>query len=182
MQENYWHVLHVYSNYEKRVTQHLAIRGVENYLPLYTERVRWTDRTVVTERALFPGYVFARFQPKAKFTVIGAPGVVRSLGDQERDLVSSVVLEKIREGLASGCLLRPHPGVSVGTRVRVRGGVFEGVEGIVTEFRQQCKVIITLAAVQQSFSLEVDLDDIEHLKPEPVRRTMTNTACSAYSY
>jgi len=35
------------------------------------------------------------------------------------------------------------------------------VEGIVTELRQRCKVIISLAAVKQSFSLEADLADIE---------------------
>ncbi len=182
MQQSFWHVLHVYSNYEKRVAQQLTLRDVENYLPIYRERVKWTDRTVVAERPLFPGYVFARFLPQTKFTVIGTPGVVRSLGDEERDLVSPAVLDKIREGLASGYLLRPHSGVSVGTRVRVRHGVFEGVEGVVTDFRQQCKVIITLAAVQQSFSLEVDLEDIELAKTMPAAGNLSLATCGAYSY
>ncbi len=164
MQAEPWHVLYVFSNSEKRVSQLLTVRAVENYLPLYRERVRWTDRTVVAERPLFSGYVFARFPPQSRITVISTPGVVRSLGDQEGSLVSSAVVDKIREGLASGCLLRPHPGVSKGTRVRVRCGVFDGVQGVVTEFRQQCRVIITLAAVQQSFSLEVALTDIEIVK------------------
>ena len=48
--------------------------------------------------------------------------------------------------------------------MRVNRGVFEGVEGIVTELRHQCKVVITLAATKQCFSLEVDLDDIEVLR------------------
>lgn len=47
-----WHVLHVRSNYEKRVAQHLVVRAVEHYLPLYRERVKWTDRTVIAERPL----------------------------------------------------------------------------------------------------------------------------------
>jgi len=61
-----WHVLHVISNHEKLVAQHLAVRFVEHYLPVYTERVKWTDRTVVAERPLFTGYVFVRFQPEAE--------------------------------------------------------------------------------------------------------------------
>ena len=101
--------------------------------------------------------------------MISTPGVVRSLGDEEGNLVSCVELDKIREGLASGLLLRPHPNVSVGARVRIRAGIFEGVEGVVTEFRQQCKVIIALAAVQQCFSLEVELGDIEVLKKPTVQ-------------
>jgi transcription antitermination factor NusG len=159
-----WHVLHVRSNHEKRVAQHLAVRAVEHYLPLYSERVKWTDRTALTERPLFSGYVFARFSPDARITVISTPGVVRSLGDDERCLVSSAELDRIREGLSSGLLLRPHQYVSLGQRVRVRSGIFEGVDGVVTQFRQQCKVIISLTAVRQCFSLELELGDIEVLK------------------
>jgi len=179
-QEMPWHVLHVRSNFERRVAQHLAVRSVEQYVPLYRERVKWTDRTVVTERPLFSGYVFARFLPDSRITVISTPGVVRSLGDEGGNLVSSADLDKIREGLASGLLLRPHINVSVGARVRIRAGIFEGVEGVVTDLRQQCKVIIALAAVQQCFSLEVELGDIEVLKKPPVRANLSQS--DAYGY
>jgi transcription antitermination factor NusG len=164
-----WHVLQVRSNFERRVVQHLAVRSVEHYLPMYRERVKWTDRTVITERPLFAGYVFARFLPPSRITVVSVPGVVRSLGDEQMNLVSSAELGKVRDGLASGLLLRPHPSVAVGARVRIRTGLFAGVEGVVTEFRQQCKVIIALAAVRQCFSLEVDLGEIEVLKKAATR-------------
>jgi len=179
-QETPWHVLHVRSNFERRIAQHLTVRAVEHYVPLYRERVKWTDRTVVTERPLFSGYVFARFVPDSRITVISIPGVVRSLGDEEGNLVKCAELEKIREGLASGLLLRPHPTISVGARVRIRAWIFEGVEGFVTEFRQQCKVVIALAAVQQCFSLEVELGDIEVLK-KPVA-SVSPSSCSTYGY
>ncbi len=163
MNSSPWHVLHVNSNYEKRVARSLAVRSVECFLPLYSERVKWTDRTVSTERPLFPGYVFARLSAQVRSIVITVPGVCRLLGDDETAMVSCEELDKIRTGLASGLLLRPHPLVSVGTRVRVRDGVFEGIEGLVTEFRHQCKVIIGLEAVRQCFSLEVEVDDLEVL-------------------
>jgi transcription antitermination factor NusG len=72
MQSSSWHVLHVLSNHEKRVAQHLVVRSVEHYLPLYSERVKWTDRTVVAQRPLFSGYVFARFTPQCRVSVIVA--------------------------------------------------------------------------------------------------------------
>jgi transcription antitermination factor NusG len=163
MQGNPWHVLHVISNHEKRVTQHLAVRSVEHYLPLYSERVKWTDRIVVAERPLFSGYVFVRLQPQNRLSVISTPGVLRVLGDHEGDMVSAADLDNIRSGLKGGLALRPHPLVCLGTRVRVRGGAFAGVEGVVTELRHRCKVVLTLAAVRQCFSLEVELSDIEVL-------------------
>jgi transcription antitermination factor NusG len=153
---------------------------VEYYLPLYQERVKWTDRSVVNERPLFCGYIFARYSPETRITAISAPGVVRSLGEESGSLVSCIELNRIREGLGSGLLLRPHSGVAVGERVRVRSGVFEGVEGVVAEFRQQCKVIISLAAVQQCFSLELALDDIEVLK-KPVIQSVPYLR-SAFEY
>jgi len=172
MHNSPWHVLHVVSNHEKRVAQHLVVRSVEHYLPLYSERVKWTDRTVVAERPLFSGYAFARFSPQDKLSVISIPGVLRVLGNEERDMVSSEELEKIRAGLAEGLPLRPHSHVATGTRVRVRTGVFAGVKGIVTELRHQCSVVITLSATYQCFSLEIGLDDLEVLDKPHATKTL----------
>jgi transcription antitermination factor NusG len=174
MHESPWHVLHVIANHEKRVAQHLSVRSLEHYLPLYTERSKWTDRSVILDRPLFAGYVFIRFSPHARLCVVSTPGVIRLLGDLECDTVNAEEIERIRNGLASGCLLRPHPNVSLGMPVRVRSGAFAGVEGIVTEFRHQCHVIISLSAVHQCFSLEVELRDIDVL-----RKTVSRTGVTA---
>ncbi|MGD0096256.1 MAG: transcription termination/antitermination NusG family protein [Terracidiphilus sp.] len=167
-----WNVLHVLTNHEKRVAQHLAVRSLEHYLPLYAERSRWTDRIVNLERPLFAGYVFVRFAPEARISVLSTPGVLRLLGDKDHDRVSEAEIARIREGLAMGCLLRPHAGVAVGSLVRVLAGAFAGVEGIVTDFRQQCKVVMTLSATRQSFSLEVDLADVEVLGNSMVKQAV----------
>lgn len=163
MQQGPWHVLHVVANHEKQVVRHLSIRSVEHYLPLYTERSRWTDRIVTLERPLFLGYVFVHLTPQNKLALISTPGVIRLLGDSDTGIVTEEELSRIREGLESGCVLRPHPNVHSGTSVRVRAGVFAGVKGIVTQLRQSCRVVICLDAVKQSFSLEADLADVEVL-------------------
>ena len=175
-----WHVLHVVANHERRVVQHLAVRSVEHYLPLYTERVKWTDRTVVAERPLFAGYVFAHLSPENWRIVSSIPRVLRVLGGTERDTVGCEELEKIKAGLQNGLLLRPNSYVQVGTRVRVRYGVFAGVEGLVTEFRHQCKVILTLSGVRQCFSLETPLDDLEIMAKNPEKPDLKTIP--AYGY
>jgi transcriptional antiterminator RfaH len=164
MLENPWQVLQVTANHEKKVARHLSVRSLEHYLPLYTERSRWSDRLVTLERPLFAGYVFVRFTPQARLSVISAPGVIRLLGDSTGAAVSAEEIDRIRRGLAGGCLLRPHVDLPVGTPVRVRTGVFEGAEGVVSEIRQRCKVVLTLSTVNRSFSLEVDRNDIEILR------------------
>jgi transcription antitermination factor NusG len=170
MTECPWQVLHVTANHEKKVAQYLTVRSLEYYLPLYTERSRWSDRMVTLERPLFGGYVFVRFTPQTRVAVISAPGVIRLLGNSSSTTVSPEEIDRIRRGLASGCLLRPHFDLPVGTPVRVRKGVFEGAEGFVGEIRQRCKVVLTLSAVNQSFSLEVDRDDIDPLRTGSVKK------------
>lgn len=169
MHEGRWHVLYVVANHEKKVTQHLEVRSLEHYLPLYAERSRWTDRVVRLERPLFTGYVFVRFSPEERLSVISTPGVLHLLGESERDTVSETEITRIREGLARGCMLRPHRGIAPGSRVRVLRGVFEGAEGVVTDFRQQCKVVLALTATGLCFSLELGLNDIEVLRAPAAR-------------
>ena len=166
MQESPWHVLHVIANHEKRVAQHLTIRSVEHYLPLYRTRSHWTDRTVQLERPLFAGYIFVRFAPRDRITVISTPSVLHLL-DSPGHIVRCEELERIRQAIAAGYKLLPHPWLKVGTKVRVRGGAFDGVNGVVAELRRQCKVVIELAAIRQCFSLEVGIDDVESVETAP---------------
>jgi len=174
MNELPWSVVHAVANHEKRVAQHFVVRSVEHYLPLYTERSKWTDRTVALERPLFSGYVFVRYLSTTKLIVISTPGVIRALGDGPADTVSSEEVAKIREGLDEGYILRPHPFLTAGTRVRVREGIFDGSEGVVTELRRHCRVVVAVSATRQCFSLEIPLDHLEVLEvadPNPYRRT-----------
>jgi transcription antitermination factor NusG len=175
-----WHVLHLRSNYEKRVAQSLGAHAIEHYLPLYQERVKWADRTVLSERPLFPGYLFARFLAQSRITVVSTPGVAHLLGDDPGHLISDAELDRIREGLNSGLLLRPHSHLAVGTRVRVCKGIFAGAEGIVANFRQKCEVVICLTAVRQSFSLAVEFGDLEITDQHAIRANQPAGAAHGY--
>lgn len=164
MQGGPWAVLQVNTNQEKRVAHHLEVRCVEHYLPLYSERSRWSDRTVQLERPLFPGYLFVRYCSDVRLPIISTPGVLKLLGNGETGKVSAEEIERIREALANGYVLRPNQGLNVGTRVRMRVGLFAGIVGTVTQVRRKCSVVIALSNCIQSFSLEADLDDIEILE------------------
>jgi transcription antitermination factor NusG len=158
-----WHVLHVVPNHEKRVANHLLLRSVDHFLPLYSERSRWSDRSVMLERPLFPGYVFVRFTPESRRVIIALPGALKILGKHGGETVRDEEIGRIRTALANGYVLRPHTPVSIGTRVRISTGIFAGMEGMVTELRRNCRVIISMAAVEQCYSLETDTGSIEIL-------------------
>jgi transcription antitermination factor NusG len=164
--ERPWNVLHVIANHEKRVAKHLAVRAIEYYLPLYSEKSHWSDRTVTVQRPLFAGYVFARFVPEVRLQVVSTPSVLQLLCDQQHEAVSADEVARIRVGLTRGCSLRPYEGIAVGTPVRVRSGIFEGNEGIIEKLSPQCKVILSLRATGQRFSLEINGSDVEVLNKQ----------------
>ncbi len=165
----HWHVLHVAPNQEKKVAIHLVHCSVEHFLPLYPERSRWSDRSVTLERPLFPGYIFVRFARASRRTVISLPGALRVLGKAGNDVVEAEEIERIRAALASGYILRPHLAVTVGTRVRVRSGIFAGAEGMVVELRSSCKVVISMSAVKQCYSLETEMRNVDILDKKAIR-------------
>lgn len=175
-----WRALQVVANHEKRVVQHLTARSLEHYLPLYSQKSHWTDRTVVLQRPLFPGYVFVRFIQQEKSKVVSTPGVLHIVGNGSAATISCIEIEKIRAALKDGYCLQPHPKVVVGMRVRIRSGIFEGAEGLVTDLRQSRKVVLALSAVEQCFSLEVQIQDIEALTRCPDR--MPNGSSSQWSH
>ena len=46
-------------------------------------------------------------------------------------------------------------------RVRLKTGIFADVEGRVTEIRQNCRVVLALSGVDQCFSMETRMEDLE---------------------
>ena len=156
-----WHAVQVLTNHERRVTQQFACRAVEHYLPVYTEKSKWSDRTVTLQRPLFPGYVFIRFGPEQRLTVLDTPGILHLLGTGKAGMIPGTEIERIRTALAQGCVLHPHPNVTKGMSVRMKHGIFAGIEGRVTELRSNFRVVLALSGVDQCFSLMATIDDIE---------------------
>jgi transcription antitermination factor NusG len=54
----------------------------------------------------------------------------------------------------------PHPFLKVGRRVRIRGGAFEGLEGILVRRRGQYRVVIFVDLIQRSMAVEVDASEV----------------------
>jgi hypothetical protein len=57
----------------------------------------------------------------------------------------------------------PHPLLTAGQRARVRTGPFAGLEGVVVRSKSNFRVVITVAHIMQSFSVEVDRENLQPL-------------------
>ena len=156
-----WFVLQVLTNHEKRVAQQLSARSVENYVPTYREKSRWSDRTVTLDRPLFPGYVFIRLGAGSRLHAIGTKGVLRLVGGRDSDQVDSDEIERIKSAIEAGYTLRPGRMVECGTRVKLRSGFFAGMYGTVKELNRDCTVTIALRNSNHVFNVVTPVDDLE---------------------
>ena len=168
-----WFALYTTPRHEKHVSEILAQRRIETFLPLYRTTRQWKkSRPVVLELPLFPTYVFIRIAREARVTVLGMPGVLSIVGSaREPWSVPDPDIEAIRLGLQMR-KIEPHPYLTVGERVRIKAGVMTGVEGILVRKKNDLRVVLSLDAIMRSVALEVDADDIE-----PVCSQLARIAC-----
>jgi hypothetical protein len=75
----HWYAIRVRTGSERTAFEQLEGIGLEAFFPFYLEKVRWSDRKKTVERALFPGYIFARFSDR--LPVLNIPCVPQVLGD-----------------------------------------------------------------------------------------------------
>jgi transcription antitermination factor NusG len=79
MEEKKWFVVYAKPHYEKKVSDTLTRKGIENYCPVNKVLKQWNDRKKIIHTPLFSSYVFVRISPDEHFTVRQTSGVLNFL-------------------------------------------------------------------------------------------------------
>lgn len=157
-----WYALRVRSRADFAVRDLLRAAGIEEYLPTYDETVKWTDRERVTTRALFPGYIFARFLPSDSPALLQTRGVVQILGtgNGEYSAIPDVVIADLRRIVGARVPVAGCPYVA-GAAVRVAKGPFAGVTGVITRVKNATTLSVPVEILGRSVAVSIDAADVE---------------------
>jgi len=157
-----WYAVHTKPCHEKRVAEHLQIRDIGRFLPLYRSTRRWNNGCRVTlEKPLFPGYMFVNINANERVRVLELLGVISIVGAGRQAMpLPDTDIERLRKGLPL-VNAKPHPVLTVGERVRICGGPLEGVDGIVIRIKNQFRVVLTMELIMRSVAVEVCVDDLK---------------------
>lgn len=145
--EDAWVVLWTQARAEKMVESRLAVRGIEPWLPKFTDRRQWSDRWRNVVLPLFPGYLFARAGSTSVSALLRIPGVLTIVkhGDRPARLADDFIT-RLREVVErSGVDVTPvveRLAFSVAEEVVVDEGPLRGVRGIVREIRSNRRIVI----------------------------------------
>ena len=156
-----WYAAYTCANHERRVAQQLAERRFESFLPTYRSVRRWKDRRKELQLPLFPNYVFVRMDLANRIRVLQVPGLISLVVFQGQPAaLDDKEVNRLRTGLCGAARVEPHPYLSVGRRVRITGGAFIGLEGILLRRKDRLRVVLSVELIQRSVAIEVCESDI----------------------
>ncbi len=158
-----WYAVRVRSNSEALVSSFFEQKGLESFAPTYQLRRKYSDRMKRVDAALFPGYVFCRFNAYASLPVLSTSSVQRIVGFGDGPHpISDTEIETLRRAIAAGTQLTPTSWLSSGCRVRVRAGPLAGIEGyLITVKNHQHRLVICADLLQKAAAIEVNIDEVE---------------------
>ena len=76
-----WFAVRVRTSAESLVEANLRDKCEGTFLPTYLECRHYCDRVKQVRAALFPGYLFCRFNPDGRLPILQTPGVQQVLGN-----------------------------------------------------------------------------------------------------
>lgn len=156
-----WHVLWTRSHCEQLVSDQLAGKGFEVFLPTIGV---WSRRGAVRRPCripLFPGYLFLHhaLDKWADVEVRKARGLVAILGERwdQRAVVPRTEVEAIRTLVGAGLPARLYPYLREGQRVRIARGPLADVEGILLRTKpHKGLLVLSVELLRRSVAVEVD--------------------------
>lgn len=155
-----WYAIQTRAKHERRIEAELQRKGIAAYVPIVTERHRWSDRVKQVEIPLFSCYVFVRMmdeRPGSRHSVLNTPGVFSFVSVCGRPAaIPDAQIEAIQSVLENRLTVAHCGFIPVGQKVRISGGALDGVEGILAANLGANKMILSVELLRQSIEVTVE--------------------------
>ena len=158
-----WYAVRTRTHQEKFVEQWLQNKCHESFLPLRKIIKKWSDRKKIVQEPLFRGYLFVRCLPHETWNVSQHSAVLYLLGTEKQNQlpIPAADILALQRFVESSIAIDPYPYLRAGQRIRVRNGIFKGIEGFIVKKKRECRLVFTVEMMQQSVSVEVDEASVE---------------------
>lgn len=153
-----WFAVQVRARHEKKVAVELQEREITAFVPLFSSYHQWSDRRRLVHMPVFPGYAFVRISSTAatRVEVLRTPGVCCFVGIRGAGVpIPDGQIEAIQTILDRGIPFDSHPFLSIGQKVRIRGGSLDGLEGILEAKNGDQSLIVSVELIQRSLAVRV---------------------------
>lgn len=152
-----WFAVQVRTRWESSTALLLSGKGYETFLPTYRTKQRWSRQVKEVHPALFPGYVFCRFDPQKRLPILVTPGVIAVVGRGKIPLpVDESEIAAVQAIVLSGLHVEPWPYLEIGQKIRIESDALAGLEGILVNFKGNHRIVVSVSLLRRSVALEID--------------------------
>lgn len=161
-EEGKWYVLHTRPRCEKKAAGVCAEKQIRHYLPLGKGQAKPKkgQRRYSFDVPLFPGYAFACLNQNQRYELMSSGQLVRTI-----DIVNQgQFLKEIRQiyqALENAADLSLYPQLKRGKKVRVVRGALAGVEGLISQRKENFRLVLNLSILGQAVAAELSMGDVE---------------------
>lgn len=157
-----WYAVFTIPQHEKSAAKQLDMRQIESFLPTYETVRLWKNRQrMKVTLPLFPSYLFVRINPRQRVSVLQSPGVLQIVGNSKESIALPASEIEFLRSDACRQRLEPFHELVAGTKVRIKCGVLQGVEGTLVRKTGSIRFVLTLKTINQHAAVQVDANDVE---------------------
>jgi transcription antitermination factor NusG len=153
-------VAHTKPRCEKKLAEFCEREGFPFALPCYDSTRKYRGKSVVFHKPLFPGYVFLQLH-KLNVSTVRQNDHVANLLEVFDQATLARQLREILAALESGLVVKVAPEIGEGSRVRIKSGPLQGVEGWVEKRHGVNIVLLRLDFINQAAAVKVEADLLE---------------------
>jgi len=155
-----WFVAHTRPRCEKKLVEHCEREGLFSTLPCYTAVHKYRGKVVRFRKPLFPGYVFLKIESELRDKAYKSDYVANLLDVPDQKLFI-YQLDQILRALDTGMEFKVVPSIEKGSRVRIKSGPLQGMEGWVEDRFGMNLVMLRLDFIGQAAAVELDVEILE---------------------
>jgi transcriptional antiterminator RfaH len=153
-------VAHTRPRREKKLAQYCGRVAIPTTLPCYELAHKYRGKTVVFRKPLFPGYVFLELDPADRHLIRQNEHVANLLEVLDQETFQEQ-LQDILLALETQVGVRLAPSIGEGTRVRIRTGPLQGIEGWVEQRYGLSTVLLRLDFINRAAAVKLEADLLE---------------------
>lgn len=160
MSELLWYVAHTRPRCEKKLVEHCKREGLSTTLPCYSSVHQYQRKTVTFQKPLFPGYVFLHITPESRQKAYLYDYIANLLDvPDQSEFVHQ--LNNILRALDSGMEIQLVPSIGKGSRVKIKSGPLEGIDGWVEDRYGPNTVLLRLDFIGQAAAIKQHVTALE---------------------
>lgn len=161
-QNSNWYALYTKPRHEFKAKSQLSSVSIEYYLPTITITKQWSDRKKKVEEPLFKGYIFIKVNEKERLIALQQSAIIRTVCFKGKpSVIPDWEIENLKKFLSKNPEVFISDKIEIGVKVKITEGPFNGIVGIVTEYKKgENYLAVSIDLLQRSVLVRLPKESI----------------------